>query len=244
MMKLKKILASFIASAVVISSLSFSALAIGDGEATYCFDNANRIADWETYGSVAETGLTFAPVAGVSQNGEGSLLVSEKVTGEIENAFGGAFITADKVGLDSFQGCTITMSVLLCKGAENAVDQFSLYSDGIVWLQSRPIGINTATWTEISITLPEDANNSKIGFTIPTYSQYSGDILYIDDLSITRADGTVVANLGDHQVKTMTSDNTVSTGTNVALTILLVVLILAIVGGIGFIVSAIVKKFT
>ncbi len=243
-MKLKKILASLIASAAIVSSASLNAFAIGDGEATYCFDNSNRIADWETYGSAAETGLTFAPVSGVSQNGEGSLLVSEKVTGEIESTFGGAFITADKIGLKNFEGCTITMSVLLCEGAEDAVDQFSLYSDGIIWLQSKPVGINSKTWTEVSLTIPEDADNSKIGFTIPTYSAYSGNILYIDDLSITRADGTAVANLGDYQTKTVTSANTVSTGTNIALTILLVVLILAIVGGIGFIVSAIVKKFT
>ena len=228
-MKLKKILASFIASAAIVSSASLNALAIGDGEATYCFDNANRIADWETYGSAAETGLTFTPVSGVSQNGNGSLLVSENVTGEI--------------GLENFEGCTITMSVLLCEGAENAVDQFSLYSDGIIWVQSKPIGINTTTWTDVSLILPENTDNTKIGFTIPTYSQYSGNILYIDDLTVTRADGTVIANVGDHQQKTMTAENTVSTGTNIALTILLVVLILAIVGGIGLIVSAIVKKF-
>ncbi len=243
-MKLKKILASLIASAAIVSSASLNVLAIGDGEATYCFDNANRIADWETYGSAAETGLTYTPVSGVSQNGEGSLLVSENVAGEIENTFGGVFITADKLGLTDFEGCTVTMSVLLCEGAENAVDQFSLYSDGIIWLQSKPVGINTTTWTEVSLVLPEDANNSKIGFTIPTYNEYSGNILYIDDLSITRADGTKISNLGDYQVKSITSDKTVSTGTNIALTILLVVLILAIVGGIGFIVSAIVKKFT
>lgn len=242
-MKLKKILASFIASAAIVSSASLNALAIGDGEATYCFDNANRIADWETYGSAAETGLTFTPVSGVSQNGNGSLLVSENVTGEIESTFGGAFISADKIGLENFEGCTITMSVLLCEGAENAVDQFSLYSDGIIWVQSKPIGINTTTWTDVSLILPENTDNTKIGFTIPTYSQYSGDILYIDDLTVTRADGTVIANVGDHQQKTMTAENTVSTGTNIALTILLVVLILAIVGGIGLIVSAIVKKF-
>ena len=116
-MKLKKILASLIAAAAVVSTVSLTGLAVNDGEATYCFDNDSRIADWETYGSVAETGFKITQSIKQSNNGEGSILISENVQGEVSNAYGGAFITASTVGLASFEKCTITMSVLLCEGA-------------------------------------------------------------------------------------------------------------------------------
>ena len=242
-MKLKKFLAAVIAAAASISTLALTSFAVGDGEAAYCFDNTNRLTDWQTYGSAADVGLALTQKAGVSLNGDGCLMVSESSTGEVTNGFGGAYISSDTFSMENFGGCTFTMNVMLCEGMEGFVDNFSLYSDGMIWLQSVPASLNSQTWTEISLTLPEDAANTTVGFTIPTFQPCTGDILYIDDFTITLPDGTAVENLGDYTAKTITGEDTVSTGTNVALTILLVVLILAIVGGIGLIVSAIIKKF-
>ena len=242
-MKLKRFFAAVIAAAAVSAFGTATAFAVGDGEAAYCFDNANKISDWQTYGSTAETGFAIAQKTGVSLNGDGCLVVSENSSGDVENGFGGAYISSDTFSLENFGGCTFTMNVMLCEGMETFTDNFSLYSDGMIWLQSIPQNLSSSTWTEVSLTLPEDAANTTVGFTIPTFQICTGDILYIDDFTITLPDGTSVENLGDYVPKKIVGEDAVSTGANIALTIVLVVLILAIVGGIGLIVSAIIKKF-
>ncbi|MDE5858841.1 MAG: hypothetical protein K2H23_00380 [Oscillospiraceae bacterium] len=241
-MKLRKIFAAIAASAVIMG-MSATCFAVADGEATYCFDTANKLTDWQTYGNAEETGFTISHDVRHSNNGEGCIVISEKNPSELSDGDGGAYIEASSVGLSTFSGCTISMSVLLCDGAEDYCENFAIYSDGIVWLQTPPENLNTSTWSEVSLALPDGADNTRVGFTIPTLAAYSGDIVYIDDFTVTNADGVVIKNVGDYQAKTLTSENTVSGGTNILLTILLVVLILAIVGGIGFIVSSAIKKF-
>lgn len=242
-MKLKKIFASIIAAAAVAASSSLTALALEDGQATYCFDTADKLADWQTYGSTAETGFSFKQITSNSKNGEGCIAVSENVTGEISETYGGAYISAETLGLQNFGGCTISMSVLLNDAAINNIESFSIYCDGMIWLETPVIDINSKEWTEITLTVPENAENPRAGFTIPTFGAYSGEIVYIDDFAVTTSDGTVIANVGDYKAKTASSTETVSTGTNIVLTIVLVVLILAIVGGIGLIVSSVIKRF-
>ncbi len=242
-MKLKKFLSAVLASAVITAGAA-SVGAAEDGQATYCFDSDISLSEWQTYGSTAETGFTVTQTTAVSKNGNGSILISETVGEEIANQFGGTYIEASALGLDSFQGCTVEMSVLLCEGAEGFYDNLSLYSDGMIWLTAPVENLNTETWTAVSLTIPENASNSKVGFTIPTYLLHKGDLVYIDDFTVTKADGTVIANRGDYVMKEVRSEEAVSKGTNIALTIALVVLILVIVGGIGFIVSSAIKKFS
>lgn len=241
-MKLRKIFAAFAATAVIMGT-SATCFAVGDGEATYCFDTAAKIADWQTYGNVEETGFAITHDVKHSNNGEGCILVSEKNASALSDGYGGAYVEASSVGLKDFGGCTVSMSVLLCEGAEDYCENFAIYSDGIIWVQNSPESVSTKTWSEVSLAVPDGATNTRVGFTIPTLTAYSGDILYIDDFTVTDSEGAVIANVGDYQTKTLTSENTVSGGTNIFLTILLVVLILAIVGGIGFIVSSAIRKF-
>ena len=207
-------------------------MALEDGEATYCFDTADKLADWQTYGSAAETGFAFKQTAANSKNGDGCIVVSENVTGD-----------AETLGLRNFGSYTISMSVMLCDGAANNIENLSLYSDGMIWLETPVIGINSKEWTEVSLFIPENTENPRVGFTIPTFGEYSGDIVYIDDFAVTASDGTVIANVGDYKEKAVSATETVSNGTNIVLTIVLVVLILAIVGGIGLIVSSVIKRF-
>lgn len=242
-MKLKKIFAAITTAAAVLTASSFTAFALEDGQATYCFDTADKLSDWQTYGSAAETGFSFKQTAAASKNGEGCIAVSENVTGEISDTYGGAFISADTLGLTDFGGCTVSMSVLLNDAAANNIENLSLYSDGMIWLETPVIDINSSTWTEVTLVVPENAENNKVGFTIPTFSPFSGEIVYIDDFAVTSSDGTVIANVGDYKDKTASSTESVSSGTNIVLTIVLVVLILAIVAGIGVIVSSVIKRF-
>lgn len=243
-MKLKKFLSAALASAVITAGTAFSVSALTDGEASYCFDTNAAMAEWQTYGSVEETGLKVSQTVNASKNGNGSLLVSVNVAETPENQFGGMYIDAATLGLDSFQGCTVEMSVMLCDGAEGFYDNLSLFSDGMIWLASSPESLSTSEWTAVTLEIPQNAANNRVGFTIPTYLPHKGDIIYIDDFSVTDADGNLIANRGDHYAKEITSAETVSSGTNIILTILLVVLILVIVGGIGIIVSSAIKRFS
>ncbi len=242
-MKLKKIISAVLASAVVTAGAA-AAYAVEDGQAAYCFDNGTALLEWQTFGSVEETGFKMISTDAASKNGNGSLLISEAITDEVSEQYGGAYIEASTLGLENFKGCTVEMSVMLAKDSEAFCDKLSLFSDGIVWLTASPESLSSEEWTTVTLDIPEDAANSQVGFTIPTYNIYSGDIVYIDDFSITNAAGTVVANRGDYELKKVTEAEKVPEGTNLALTIGLVVLILVIVGGIGFIVSSAIKKFS
>lgn len=242
-MKFKKILSAAMASAVMLAGAA-SVSAIGDGEATYCFDTDAALGEWLTYGSVAETGFAVGIDPAKAANGKGSLVVSENSSGEAEDQFGGMYIEASALGLESFSGCKIEMSVMLCEGAEGFYDNLALYSDGMIWLTAPAENLSAETWTTVTLEIPENADNTKAGFTIPTFGACVRDIVYIDDFTITDVGGSVIANRGDYEVRTVSSEERVSTGTNIALTVALVVLILVIVGGIGFIVSSAIKKFS
>lgn len=243
-MKLKKIFAAITAAAAILTSSSLTAMALEDGQATYCFDTADKLSDWHTYGSTAETGFAFKQTTAISKNGEGCIVVSENVNGEVSETYGGAYISADAFGLQNFGGCTVSMSVMLKDGAAAYIENFGLYSDGMIWLETPVVSINSKEWTEVTLTVPDDAENPRVGFTIPTFNTCSGEIVYIDDFAVTTSDGTVIANVGDHKAKAASATETVSSGTNIVLTIVLVVLILAIVGGIGLIVSSAIKRFS
>lgn len=243
-MKLKKILMSLIAAAAIVSTTAATVSAVYDGEATYCFDNDSRLSDLETYGSVTETGFKITQTTNQAKNGNGCIVISENISDEVSDKSGGVYVEAGSVGIDSFDGCTITMSVLACEGAEKICDSFSLFSDGMLWLNASASDLSTTEWKDITLVIPEGAKNDRVGFTIPTFSKYMGDLIYIDDFTITLPDGNVVANVGDYQPKTVTEAETVSKGVNIALIIVLVVLVLAIVGGIGFLISTAMKRFS
>ena len=184
-MKLKKIFAAITAAAAILTSSSLTAMALEDGQATYCFDTANKLSDWQTYGSITETGFSFKQITANSKNGEGCIAVSENVSSAAENAYGGAFISADTLGLQDFGGCTISMSVMLNEAAVNNFENFSLYSDGMIWLETPVISISPNAWTDVILTIPDDVDNTKAGFTIPTLGVYSGEVVYIDDYDVT-----------------------------------------------------------
>lgn len=241
-MKLRKIFAALSAIAVSASIMGTTCFA-ADGDATYCFDTADKIADWQTGGFADDAGLKLSHTNRKSESGDGSLVVSVNIASDISNGLGGAFIDASALGLESFDGCTVSMSVMLCEGAEGHAENLSIYSDGVVWVDSSPESLSADAWTEVSIVVPTGADNSSVGFTIPTLNAYSGDVVYIDNFNVINSDGTAVPNVGDYQFKTITSADTVSSGTNIVLTIVLVILILAIVAGIGFVVFSAIKKF-
>ena len=242
-MKFKKIVSAVLASVIAAGMCAANAFAVEDGQATYCFDTNACIADFQKYGSVDVTGMKLSHTDLDSKNGNGCLVVSETNAEIPEEKYGGFYIEAATLGLENFKNCTIEMSVKLCEGAEGYAENLALYSDGIIFLNQPAAELSSSQWTTITLTLPDGAANTKVGFTIPTFKIYDGDILYIDDFAVTK-DGKLIENKGDYEVKKVAAEDAASTGQSVVMTILLVVLILAIVGGIGLIVSSAIRKFT
>ncbi|MCI5905235.1 MAG: hypothetical protein MRZ61_08870 [Oscillospiraceae bacterium] len=247
-MKIKGFVSLLASAAMILSAGAVSVYAeeAGNETATFCFDTADSLSLWETYGSTAETGFKLSIDDSVKETGDGSLLLSENVTENIaaDNQFGGAYISAEKLGLESFKGCTVQMSVYFDKDAAKAAEAFTVFSDGIIWQTSAVSSDNAGRWTKVSLTVPENADNKKIGFTIPVFSQYSGAAAYVDNIIIYNADGTAIANVGDEKISSGSIEVSIGTGARIALLVVLVVIILAVIGGIGYVVSSMLKKFT
>lgn len=243
-MKMKKIVSAVLASIVAAGICAANAFAVEDGQATYCFDNTSCVKDFQSYGAVEATNMKLTHTTLESKNGNGCMVISESLTETPDEEFGGFYIDAATLGLENFQSCTVEMSVKLCKGAEKSYDNFSLFSDGMIWLTSTTPALSDKEWTTLSLALPEGAKNNRVGFTIPTLKACNRDVLYIDDFVVTDADGNIITNRGDYVIKAVTSENTASKGQNILLTILLVVLIIAIVGGIGLIISNALRRFS
>ncbi len=243
-MKIRKLASAVLAAVMSAGMCMVNVCAIGDGEATYCFDTNAKIVDFTAFGSAENVGMKLTHTVYETQNGNGSVILSVNNSETPEQQYGGMYVEASQFGLDTFKNCRIEMSVKLCEGAEGYADELAVFSDGLVWLTQPAAGLSTDTWTTVTLVLPDGAANTKVGFTIPTYKAYSGDVAYIDDFAITDSNGNLISNVGDYEVKKLSIDDAASTGQNIGLTIVLVVLILAIVGGIGLIVSAAIRRFS
>jgi hypothetical protein len=110
---------------------------------------------------------------------------------------GSAFITAEKLGLTNLAGCTITAKVYPLRYALDIGAQITLYTDGMLYLPTVLNNLNADSWNSISLSVPENCSNTRIGLLVPLYSTYNGAVYYLDDLSITLPDGTVLPNVGD-----------------------------------------------
>lgn len=242
-MKITKIIAAAAACAMALSAVAFSAFA--DDEATFCFDSDSSLSTLQGYGSTEETGFTASIDEQTKVSGNGSLKLSENVTESIadDNRFGGLYFESSSVGLDSFAGCTISMKVFLDKDAAKLMQSFTIFSDGIVWMSSDLGNENAGKWADIAITIPGNADNTRFGFSIPVFESYSGTVAYIDDLTVTKSDGTAVANIGDYQEASQV-EVSISKGPRIILIVLVCILLVGVVACVGFVISKFQNKFT
>ena len=246
-MNVKKIVYALIA-AVYMAVIPFTVSAEGTDteKATLCFDNDTALPMFVKYGTANDAGLGLSISSKTKESGNGALCISEDITSDMNpDDNGGVYITAESLGLENFKGCTIQMSVYFDRAATNYVDNFTIFSDGFVWVDA-VISANTAgRWSKISLTVPENADNSKIGFTLPVHTVYTGNVAYVDNIEVYNADGTMVANIGDYdETSIMEQLNNISTSEMIILLVVLVVLIVVTIVGIGFVVSTILKRFS
>lgn len=245
-MNLKKIIAAVSASVMVLSTTAFSAFAQSAQEnATFCFDTNESIAMFVGYGAVEETGFTASIDTAERVSGNGSLELTENVSASVDadNRSGGLYIESESLGMDSFAGCTLTMSVLFDEEAAKLAEGFTIFSDGIVWMTCDVQNVNAGKWTEVSFSIPENAANTRIGFSIPVYEGFSGTVANVDNLMIIKADGASVANIGDVK-ESSRIEVSIGTAPRIILLVVACLLIVAVIAGIGFIVSKFQSRFT
>lgn len=242
-MKITKIIAAAAASVMALSAVVFSAFAAD--EATFCFDNDTSLSMFQSYGSTAETGFTASIDEQTKVNGNGSLKLSENLTESIadDSRFGGLYFDSTSIGLDSFAGCTVSMKVLFDKDAAKLAQSFTVFSDGIVWMNTDLSNENAGKWADVAIAIPGNADNTRLGFSIPIFESYNGTVAYIDDLTVTTADGTVIANIGDQQEASQITVS-ISKGPRIILIILVCVILVGVVACVGFVISKFQNKFT
>lgn len=242
-MKFTKIIAAAAASVMAISAVAFSAFAAND--ATFCFDTDESVSMLRSYGSIEETGFKASIDEQTKFDGNGSLKFSQKVKASVpeENRSGGLYFTASSLGLDSFAGCTISMKVLFDKEAAKLASSFNVFSDGIVWLSSGVSADNAGEWTDVSITLPSNADNTSFGFSIPVFEAYDGAVAYIDDLTVITPTGTAIENIGDQKESTGIIVS-VTKGSRILLIILVCVILVGVVVCVGLIISKFQNRFT
>lgn len=242
-MKITKIIAAAAASVMALSAVAFSAFAAD--EATFCFDNDTSLSMFQSYGSTAETGFTASIDEQTKVNGNGSLMLSENVSESIadDNRFGGLYFDSTSIGLDSFAGCTVSMKVLFDKDAAKLAQSFTVFSDGIVWMNTDLSNENAGKWADVAIAIPGNADNTRLGFAIPIFESYNGTVAYIDDLTVTTADGTVIANIGDQQEASQITVS-ISKGPRIILIVIVCVILVGVVACVGFVISKFQNKFT
>ena len=242
-MKITKIIAAAAASVMALSAAAFSAFAVD--EATFSFDTDTSLSMFQSYGSTTETGFKASIDEQTKVDGNGSLKLSENVTESIadDNRFGGVYIDSSSVGLDSFAGCTVSMKVLFDSDAAKLAQSFSVFSDGIVWLSTDLSNENAGKWTDVSLTVPENADNTRLGFSIPVFESYNGAVAYIDELTVTTPDGMAIANIGDQKEASQVTVS-ISKGPRIILIVLVCVILVGVVACVGFVISKFQNKFT
>lgn len=247
---MKKIISVLAAAVMLVSCAAVGAAAEETDandlqESTFCFDNNTSLALLENYGSVQETGLSLSINSDNREEGDGSLCIYENITEELpaDKQFGGVYISASSLGMEDFKGCTVQMSVLFDENAKDVADKFTVYSDGIVWMTAEISAETAGRWSKIALTLPENAANDKIGFTIPVYGQYTGNVAYVDNIIVYKPDGTIVENVGDHQLTAVGLKVPVGLGGRIAMIIGAVVLLVGAICGVGFVVTKLMRKF-
>lgn len=242
-MQIKKIIAAAAASIIALSSAAFTAFA--EEYSTFCFDTEESLSMLQSYGSTTEIGFAASIDEQTVSEGSGSLMLSEKVTESIapENRAGGLYFEASSLGLDNYAGCTITMKVKFDKEAAKLSEKFSVFTDGVVWMTYDISNEQAGQWVDVALTVPSNANNTRIGFAAPIFEAYDGVIAYVDELTVTKPDGTAVENIGDQKEATQV---VVSIGktSRIILIVVVCIIIVAVIAGIGFIVSKFQSKFT
>ena len=244
-MKMKRVFAVIIA-AVSMFSLNTFAVAAALDDATYCFDTAEKLSDWQLTEESSAVNLKISIDTLTAEDGAGSLAIYESFKEEPPSSSTGIYVDSKTFGLENFAGYSMEISYKFNPDFEGSAENLSIFSDGIVWVQTSIMPNDIKEFQKAKVTVPENAANTRFGITIPTLIPATGTIVYIDNVVIYDAEGTAIANVGDYKISEENeADKYKQTGTltTVIYVILLVVIILLVVGGIAYMVLTLRKRF-
>jgi hypothetical protein len=197
-----------------ILAVGLFALPLGASrDSTFAFDSDAGADIWKTDNTelAAKSGFGYEISDAEVFDGAGSLAVFESFTGEIDPAqIGGAYITASDLGLTDFAGCTITAELFPTASAVSRGAQFVIYTDGMLYLPVAQTTFTPDKWNRITLIIPDNCENTRLGFLAPVYSTFSGDAFYLDEITVTLPDGSSVANIGDFKAPEEQHDAVIS----------------------------------
>lgn len=240
---MKKLLSLVLAAATALTMATAvfadAPAAENSDPATFTFDTDGAFSYIHTFGNAADTNLTYT----LSDTGAiygRCLKLSEDFSSEISNQYGGIYFDASDFGLDSFAGYTLKLNIKTTSATAKQIDNLLLFSDGEQWIAQNVSATNVNKWTTVSVSAPTDKRNTKLGVSIPIMSPFSGDVVFIDDVTITDNYGKMIANVGDIDTSLAEAPNTF---VSVLTTILFIVLILVVIGGVAFVVLKLTRRF-
>lgn len=232
---MKKLMSIFMA-AVSVLTMSTAAMAesVPTERATVTFDTDKCMSYIYTFGNASDTNLSYSVTADGSQEGR-ALKIEEDFTDKTSNQYGGIYFDSKDFGLDSFAGYTMTLSMKTNKASAKATDILVAFTDGDQWYSENYATSPTDKWTTVTISVPADKNNTKLGLSIPITEGFTGEVMMIDNMKLTDNYGKVLANIGD-------IDTSIAKAPNGAVSVLTTLLFVLLVAGVIAAVVLIVKK--
>lgn len=236
---MKKIL-SAIAAAVAALTMSTAVFAEEvPQDPTFLFDTDASLSYVHTFGNAAETNLKVEISDAGAVSGR-CLKLSESFTENIGNQYGGIYFDSADFGLENFAGYTLTAQIKFTKEIGKAVPTVLMFTDGAMWYSEDVDTSDSSKYITASVTVPAGKTNNKLGISIPVTSAFTGDLMYIDNVVISDNYGKTIANIGDKDTSLAEAPNG---AVSVLTTILFIILILAVVGAVGFIAYKIMGKY-
>ena len=238
---MKKKIISILLAAAAMLSMTTSVLAADETEArtaaapkdaaTFTFDTDVCMDFIHPFGHASETDLKYVLDDAGAVSGR-CLRISEGFTQQVNNQYGGIYFQASDFDMENFAGCT--------SAAAKMTPNIVLFSDGASWISNNVSTDTSGSWITGSVSVPADSTNDKLGISIPITQAFTGDVLYLDDISIANNYGKAIANIGDVDTSLAEAPNT---AVRVLTTLLFILVLLAVIGGIALVVVKMIRRY-
>ncbi|MGN0636937.1 MAG: hypothetical protein ACI4J0_01080 [Huintestinicola sp.] len=209
------------------------------GETTITFDTEKSLEYIHSFGNAADAGLTMELTDKGALSGK-ALKLSESFKGSLSNRYGGFYLDAADFGLENFGGYTFNIYINVSDKAAKATGQFEIFSDGAGWQSANFLTNSAGSYRVASISIPADSENTKVGVSFPIIQDFDGELGMFDDITIVDNYGKTIANVGD-------IDNSLYQGpsgfVSVITTILFILVILAVIGGVAYFIVKTMRKY-
>ncbi len=198
---MKKLLCSLLAVVTFAATAVIPAFAenneAGDVHPTMCFDK-EMPEPYFLYINDDDKNIFSDSISdSLAQKGY-SLEVKGNIPASEDEATRGLAFPSSLFELNNYENCTVTFSYYVPKEYLEYSDSFTVYSDGVIWIEYNVPVTETDSWQTYSITIPKTATNNRIGVAFTGTKAYNGTLIYLDNLTVTDADGNAVANIGDY----------------------------------------------